>query len=34
VKDAPPYQSTEQLNREREISLYRHYDRLGYWSAT
>ena len=34
VKDAPPYQSTEQLNRKREINLYHHYDRLGYWSAT
>ena len=34
VKDAPPYTSDEQLNSEQEINLYRHYDRLGYWSAT
>jgi len=34
VKNAPPYESTEQLNRDREINLYRHYNRPGYWSAT
>ena len=31
VKDAPPYKSTERLNRELEIKLYRHYGRRGYW---
>ena len=33
VKDAPAYESTEQLNREREVSLYDHYRRPGYWAA-
>jgi len=32
VKDAPSYDSTEQLNRKLEIGLYRHYDRSAYWS--
>jgi len=32
VKDAPPYDSTEQLNRQLEIGLYQHYERSGYWS--
>lgn len=32
VKDAPPYVSIKQLNRNEEIRLYRHYDRSGYWS--
>jgi hypothetical protein len=32
VKNAPPYDSTEELNRKLEIGLYRHYDRSGYWS--
>lgn len=33
VKDAPPYDSTEQLNRQMETGLYRHYERPGYWPA-
>ena len=32
VKDAPPYDSTAELNRERESGLYRHYRRPGYWT--
>jgi len=32
VKDAPPYDSTEELNRQMEMGLYRHHDRSGYWS--
>jgi sporulation protein YlmC with PRC-barrel domain len=31
VQGAPVYESTRQLNREREIALYRHYDRPVYW---
>ncbi|MDQ2916375.1 MAG: PRC-barrel domain-containing protein [Pseudomonadota bacterium] len=33
VKDAPPYESEPELNREREASLYKHYGRPGYWVA-
>lgn len=33
VKRAPPYDSTEELNRQRESGLYDHYGRSGYWSA-
>jgi len=33
IKDAPSYVSTEQLNREREVSLYQHYSRPGYWQG-
>jgi len=32
VKDAPPYDSTAELNRERESGLYQHYGRPGYWT--
>jgi hypothetical protein len=31
IQDAPPYQSTDELNRERETELYGHYGRVGYW---
>jgi len=32
VKDAPPYQSAETLDRGGEISLHKHYERTGYWA--
>ena len=31
VKTSPPYESSEQLNRQRESNLYKHYGRVGYW---
>ncbi len=31
IKTSPSYDSSEQLNREREESLYSHYGRSGYW---
>ena len=33
VKDAPPYDSTAQLEREEESGIYKHYGRPGYWAA-
>jgi hypothetical protein len=33
VKDAPPFDSTADLDRRREISLYEHHRRPGYWAA-
>ncbi|MGV8916991.1 MAG: PRC-barrel domain-containing protein [Pseudomonas sp.] len=33
VKTSPAYDSTVQLNREREYSLYSHYGRTGYWDV-
>jgi hypothetical protein len=33
VKDAPPYDFTARLNREQETSIYKHYERPGYWAA-
>ncbi|MEO8848289.1 MAG: PRC-barrel domain-containing protein [Casimicrobiaceae bacterium] len=33
VKDAPPYDSTVELDRTREVSLHKHYGRPGYWAA-
>ena len=33
VKAAPPYDSTAELNRERESDLFLHYGQLGYWSS-
>lgn len=33
VKDAPPYDSTPQLDRTQEISLHDYYGRPGYWLA-
>jgi len=32
IKDAPPYDSTVQLNREHELGIYKHYGRTGYWT--
>ena len=32
VKNAPSYDSTEQLNREQEKDIYKHYGRRGYWT--
>ena len=32
VKDAPPYDATAELNRDRESGLYQHYRRPGYWT--
>jgi sporulation protein YlmC with PRC-barrel domain len=31
VKDAPPYDSATQVDRQREQGLYEHYGRPGYW---
>lgn len=32
IKDAPPYDSTVQLNRDHELGIYKHYGRTGYWT--
>ena len=32
VKDAPPYNTAAQLNREQELGIYKHYGRTGYWA--
>ncbi len=32
IKDAPPYNSAEQLNREQELDIFKHYGRTGYWA--
>ena len=32
VKDAPPYNSVEQLNREQELAIFKHYGLTGYWA--
>jgi hypothetical protein len=32
VKDAPPYNSVEQLNREQELAIFKHYGLTGYWT--
>jgi len=32
VQDAPPYNSAEQLNREQELGIFKHYGRTGYWA--
>jgi sporulation protein YlmC with PRC-barrel domain len=32
VKDAPPYNSAAELDRQREQALYEHYGRPGYWT--
>ena len=32
IKDAPPYDSAAQLDRQREQSIYEHYGRPGYWT--
>ena len=31
VKDAPPYDSMAQLNREQEVNIIKHYGHPGYW---
>jgi hypothetical protein len=31
VRSAPPYDTTAELNRQREAGLYGHYGRNGYW---
>jgi uncharacterized protein YrrD len=33
VKDAPPYDSAAQLDRQQEQGIYEHYGRPGYWSG-
>ncbi|MEO8037356.1 MAG: PRC-barrel domain-containing protein [Betaproteobacteria bacterium] len=33
IKAAPAYDSAEDLNRERESRLYKHYGRTGYWTG-
>ena len=33
VKDAPPYDSAAQLDREQEIGIHEHYGRIGYWTS-
>lgn len=33
IKGAPSYDSTADLNRERESGLYQHYGRPGYWTS-
>ena len=33
VKDAPPYDPAAALDRKRELDLYKHYGRPGYWAA-
>ncbi len=33
VKDAPPYDSDSQLNRQEEMDIHEHYRRSGYWAA-
>ncbi|MDZ4730203.1 MAG: PRC-barrel domain-containing protein [Xanthomonadales bacterium] len=32
VKDAPPYDSTAQLDRTQEMGIHEHYGRSGYWA--
>jgi hypothetical protein len=32
VKEAPPYNSVEQLNREQEMAIFKHYGLTGYWA--
>lgn len=33
IKASPHYESSQQLNRERESNLYKHYGRAGYWQV-
>jgi len=33
VKDAPPYDSAAQLDRQQEQAIYEHYGHPGYWTA-
>jgi hypothetical protein len=32
VKDAPPYETAQALDRQREVEMYAHYGRVGYWA--
>ncbi len=32
IRDAPPYETAEALDRQREIQTHTHYGRAGYWS--
>ena len=32
IKDAPPYNTAEQLNRDQEFGIFKHYGRTGYWA--
>lgn len=32
VQDAPPYNSAEQLTREQELDIFKHYGRTAYWA--
>lgn len=34
MREAPVYESTEQLNRQYETDIYKHYGRTGYWAET
>jgi len=34
VRQAPPYDSAQPWSRERELSLYQHYGRSGYWAGS
>jgi hypothetical protein len=34
VQEAPPYESTKEMNREREATLYEHHGKLGYWEES
>jgi hypothetical protein len=33
VKDAPPYDSDAQLDRQQEQAIYEHYGHPGYWTT-
>jgi hypothetical protein len=33
LKNAPPYDSSVPLDRQREIAIYEHYERQGYWTT-
>jgi sporulation protein YlmC with PRC-barrel domain len=33
VRDAPPYDSAAQLDRQQEAAIYEHYGRSGYWTT-
>ncbi len=32
VKESPHFESADELDREQEVGLYKHYDRSGYWT--
>ena len=31
VKISPPFESAAQLNREKEVNIFKHYGHPGYW---